>query len=250
MCHLPLFLKTPLALVTDPTWVFFVVLVIILFSPIILRRLRTPHIIGLILAGVLIGQHGFNIIERDRSFEIFGQVGIYYIMFLAALEMNMGSVRQYGRMGLLFGVVTYIIPFIAGFLTVHYLLGLNPVTSVLISCILASHTLITYPIVGRFGLTRHPVVTVSVVATAVALFVALMVITITVGSLQETNWMFWIFFAFKCLLYGAFVIYTYPRIGRWFLRRFDDSSMQFIFILSLVFLSAALAELAGLEGLL
>lgn len=250
MCHLPLFLKTPLALVTDPTWVFFVVLVIILFSPIILRRLRTPHIIGLILAGVLIGQHGFNIIERDRSFEIFGQVGIYYIMFLAALEMNMGSVRQYGRTGLLFGVVTYIIPFLAGFLTVHYLLGCNPITAILISCILASHTLITYPIVGRFGLTRHPVVTVSVVATAVALFVALMVITITVGAQGETNWMFWIFFAVKCVLYGAFVIYTYPRIGRWFLRRFDDSSMQFIFILSLVFFSAALAELAGLEGLL
>ena len=93
----------PLALVTDPTWVFFVVLMIILFSPILLRRLRTPHIIGLILAGVMIGQHGFNVIERDRSFEIFGQVGIYFIMFLASLEMNMGSVRQYGRKGFLQG---------------------------------------------------------------------------------------------------------------------------------------------------
>ena len=85
MQHIINSIHLPLALITDPTWIFFVVLIIILFSPILLKRLRTPHIIGLILAGVLIGQHGFNIIERDRSFEIFGQVGIYFIMFLAAL---------------------------------------------------------------------------------------------------------------------------------------------------------------------
>ena len=240
----------PLALVTDPTWVFFVVLMIILFSPILLRRLRTPHIIGLILAGVMIGQHGFNVIERDRSFEIFGQVGIYFIMFLASLEMNMGSVRQYGRKGFLFGIITYIIPFVLGFLAAHYLLGFGEITSVLLSCILASHTLITYPIVSRFGLARHPVVTVSVVATAVALFVALLILAIAVGSLQETDWMFWVFFAVKCMVYGAFILYVYPRIGRWFLRRYEEPIMQFIFILSQVFLSAALAELAGLEGLL
>ena len=240
----------PLALVTDPTWVFFVVLMIILFSPILLRRLRTPHIIGLILAGVMIGQHGFNVIDRDRSFEIFGQVGIYFIMFLASLEMNMGSVRQYGRKGFLFGIITYIIPFVLGFLAAHYLLGFGEITSVLLSCILASHTLITYPIVSRFGLARHPVVTVSVVATAVALFVALLILAIAVGSLQETDWMFWVFFAVKCMVYGAFILYVYPRIGRWFLRRYEEPIMQFIFILSQVFLSAALAELAGLEGLL
>jgi Kef-type K+ transport system membrane component KefB len=137
-----------------------------------------------------------------------------------------------------------------GFLAAHHLLGFSATSSVLLSCILASHTLITYPIVGRFGLTRHPVVIVSVVATAVALFVALLVLAITVGALQDTNWMYWVLFAFKCIVYGGFVIYAYPRIGRWFLRRYDEPIMQFIFILSLVFLSAALAELAGLEGLL
>ncbi len=243
-------IHTPMAMIIDPTWIFFVVLVIILFSPILLRRLRTPNVIGLILAGVIIGQHGFDIIERDRSFEIFGQVGIYFIMFLAALEMNMGSVQQYGRKGLLFGIITYAIPFVAAFIASCYLLGFGIITSVLFSCILASHTLITYPIVGRFGLTRHPVVIVSVVATAVALFVALLVSAVTVGAIQETNWFFWLSFAVKCVLYGGFVIYVYPRLGRWFLRRYDDSIMQFMFILSLVFLSAALAELAGLEGLL
>lgn len=240
----------PMALITDPTWIFFVVLVIILMSPIILRRLRVPHIIGLILAGVFIGQYGFNIIERDRSFEIFGQVGIYFIMFLAALEMNMGSVQQYGRKGVLFGIITYAVPFVAGLVAARYLLGLGMATSLLFSCILASHTLITYPIVGRFGLTKHPVVLVSVVATAVALFVALLLLAITVSTLHETTWMYWIIFAFKCIVYGAFILHAYPRMARWFLRRFGDTNMQFIFILAMVFMSAALAELAGLEGLL
>ncbi len=240
----------PMALITDPTWIFFVVLVIILMSPILLKRLRAPHIIGLILAGVIIGQYGFNIIERDRSFEIFGQVGIYFIMFMAALEMNMGSVRQYGRKGVFLGVVTYVIPFVIGYAASRYLLDFTIPASLLISCILGSHTLITYPIVGRFALTKHPVVIVSVVATAVALFVALLILAITVSTLHETTWMYWVIFAFKCTVYGAFIIYAYPRISRWFLRRYGDTNMQFIFILAMVFMSAALAEVAGLEGLL
>ncbi len=240
----------PLALITDPTWTFFVVLVIILLSPIVLKRLRAPHIIGLILAGVCIGQYGFDIIERDRSFEIFGQVGIYFIMFMAALEMNMSSVRQHGRQGLLFGLVTYAIPFGLGYLAARYVLGFSVPASLLIACILGSHTLITYPIVGRFALTKHPVVIVSVVATAVALFVALLILAITVSTLHETTWHFWFIFALKCVAYALFTLFAYPRVGRWFLRRHGDTNAQFIFIIALVFLSAALAELAGLEGLL
>ena len=100
------------ALITDPTWIFFMVLGIILLAPILLRRLRIPHIIGLILAGMLVGEHGFNLLSRDSSFELFGQVGIYYIMFLAALELDMGSVAQYGRSGLKFGILTFLIPFV------------------------------------------------------------------------------------------------------------------------------------------
>ena len=80
--------------ITDPTWIFFLVLVIILFAPIVLERLRIPHIIGMILAGVMIGEHGFNILARDSSFELFGKVGLYYIMFLAGLEMNMEDFKR------------------------------------------------------------------------------------------------------------------------------------------------------------
>lgn len=239
------------ALITDPTWIFFLVLLVILFAPIMLRRLRIPHVIGLILAGVLIGPYGLNVIERDRSFEIFGQVGIYYIMFLAALELDMGSVKQYGRKGLQFGVLTFAIPFGLGFAAAYWILHFGIFSSLLLSCIFASHTLVSYPIVGRYGMARHKTVIISVVATAIATFAALLVLAVTVGSMNpDANWLYWLWFFGRCALYGAFVLIAYPRVGRWFLRRYDDSVMQFIFILSLTFLSAALAELAGLEGLL
>ena len=239
------------ALVTDPTWIFSIVLCIILFAPLLLRSLRIPHVIGLILAGVLIGKFGLNILDRDSSFELFGQVGIYYIMFLAGLELDMGSVQHYGRDGLKFGALTFLIPFLLGFITSHYLLGFGMLTSILMACIYSSHTLVTYPTVGRYGLGRHRVVVKSVVATAFALFVSLLVLAFVVGSLKpDTTFLTWMIFAAKCCIYGAAVLYIIPHFGRWFLRRYDDSVMQYIFVLAMVFLSASFAKLVGLEGLL
>lgn len=238
-------------LFNDPTSSFFLVLVIILLSPLLLGRLRIPHIIGLMLAGVLIGPFGLHLVERDRSFELFGQVGIYYIMFLAALELDMGSVSHYGRRGLQLGLLTYFVPFLMGYGAGSYLLHLSAGSSMLLGCILGSHTLVAYPIVGRYGMGRHGTVVISVVATAVATFLALLMVAVTVGRLRpDTDWRYWMVFAGKCVLYGAFVVGVFPRLGRWFLRRYDDSVLQYIFVLALVFLSASLAKIAGLEGLL
>ena len=239
------------ALITDPTWVFSVVLGIILFAPLLLRPLRIPPVIVLILAGILVGPYGFNLLAHDRSFELFGQVGIYYIMFLAGLELEMGSVEQYGRDGLRFGFLTFAIPFVIGIASSMLLLDFSLATSILLACIYASHTLVTYPIVGRYGLSRHRTVVVTVVATAFALFAALLVLALVIdGQNPDTSWLTWLFFGLKCVSYIAFVIFVFPRIGRWFMRRYDDSVMQYIFVLLLVFLSASLAKLVGLEGLL
>ena len=239
------------ALITDPTWIFSVVLAIILFAPLMFRQLRVPPVVGLIIAGILVGQYGFNLLAHDRSFELFGQVGIYYIMFLAGLELEMGSVERYGRTGLRFGILTFTIPFLLGIVTSVWLLDFSISTSLLLACIYASHTLVTYPIVGRYGLSRHRAVVVSVVATAIALFAALLVLAMVVGGQNpDTSWMTWILFGLKCAIYVTFAILVFPRVGRWFLRRYEDGVMQFIFILALVFLSASLAKMVGLEGLL
>ena len=101
--------------ITNPTWIFFLVLMIILFAPILLGRLRIPHIIGMILAGVVIGKYGFNILERDSSFELFGKVGIYYIMFLAGLEMDLENLKKNWSRALVFGVLTFSITLLFAF---------------------------------------------------------------------------------------------------------------------------------------
>ena len=162
------------ALVTNPTWIFLVMLLIILLAPIVLRRLRVPHIIGLILAGLLVGPNGLHVLDRDDSIVLFGQVGIYYIMFLAGLEMDMGSFRRHGRRGVLFGALTFAIPLLFGFAVGRWVLGLSTASSLLLSSLLSSHTLVTYPIVGRYGLGKHPSVVHAIVATAIASFGALL----------------------------------------------------------------------------
>ena len=239
------------ALITNPTWIFLVMLLVILLAPILLRRLRVPHIIGLILAGVLLGEHGFNVLARDASFELFGGVGIYYIMFLAGLEMDMGSFRRYGRGGIGFGLLTFLIPFVAGLFVSLYGLHLGRATSVLVGCLLGSHTLVAFPIVGRYGLGKHRSVVFAIIATAIASFLALLTLAVVVQSRQGANgWAFWFKFIAGIIVYLVGVAWTFPKIGRWFLRRNEDAVTQFVFVLALVFISAWLAELAGLEGLL
>ncbi len=238
------------AMITDPTWTFFVVLSIILIAP-LLRRINVPHIVAMILAGVVIGPHGLHLIERDRSFEIFGQVGVYYIMFMAALELDMGAVQKFGRRGFGFGLLTFLIPFAVGYATSRSLLDFDVLPSVLMGCIYGSHTLVSYPIVGRYGMQRHRTVVVAVVSTALATFAALMVLAISLELRHpEGGWTFGLWFAARCALFFAFMAFVLPKIARWFLRRHTDNVLQFIFVLGLMFLSAGVADAAGVEGLL
>ena len=135
--------------ITDPTWIFFIVLIIILFSPMVLGKLRIPHIIGMIFAGIIIGEHGFNILERDSSFELFGKVGLYYIMFLAGLEMDLDDFKKNSSKGIVFGLLTFIIPMVLGIWSSMEMLGFGVATSVLLASMYASHTLVAYPFVFR-----------------------------------------------------------------------------------------------------
>ena len=162
--------------ITNPTWIFLVVLVIILFAPLLFNRIRVPHLVGMILAGVLVGEHGLNILARDSSFELFGKVGLYYIMFLASLEMDLEGLKKNRVRGIVFGLLTFAIPFALGYGVGHWVLGFRWDASLLLSCIFASHTLVTYPIVGRYGLSRHDCVTIAIAGTMIALLLALFIL--------------------------------------------------------------------------
>lgn len=237
-------------LIKDPTLIFFVVLLIILLAPIVMSKLRIPHIIGMVLAGVLIGEHGLNLLQRDISFEVFGQVGLYYIMFLAGLEMDMESVKKNSKRLLIFGLLTCIVPLVLTYLMSISILGYSGQASFLLGCIMASNTLVAYPIIGRYGLQQNSSVMISVGSSMLSLFMALVMLAGLVGSFSpNSGFLFWVFFLFKIAVFCAGSILLIPRLARYFLRRYSDAVMQYIFVISVMFLSAALSAFIGLEGI-
>ena len=236
--------------ITSPTLIFFVVLLIILLAPIIMGKLRIPHIIGMVLAGVVIGEHGLNILSRDSSFELFGKVGLLYIMFLAGLEMDLESVKKNSKRFLLFGLLTCLVPLLLTFFMAMWLLDYSQTASFLLGCIMASNTLIAYPIISRYGLQRHSSVMLSVGSSMLSLFLALMMLAALSASYGEDAGIgFWILFILKFALFCIGSIVLIPKLARYFLRRYSDAVMQFIFVLSVMFLSAALSEAIGVEGI-
>ena len=236
--------------IESPTVIFFVVLMIILLAPIIMGKLRIPHIIGMVLAGVLVGEHGLHILQRDDSFELFGKVGLLYIMFLAGLEMDMESVKKNSRSIVIFGVLTCLVPLSLTYVMSVWLIGYSSTASFLLGCIMASNTLIAYPIISRYGLQRDKSVMLSVGASMLSLFMALMMLAALSASYGENVGVsFWLLFVLKFILFLAFCIWLIPKAARYFLRRYSDAVMQFIFVLSMMFLSAALSEAIGVEGI-
>lgn len=241
---------TLFTLITDPTWIFLIVLGIILFAPMLLERLRIPSIVGMIFAGVLIGPHGFGVLERDGSFELFGKVGLYYIMFLASLEMNLQDVQRMKGRALTLGLLSFAIPITLGFVA-NTLLGYGVAAAMLMAAMYASHTLIAYPIVLRYGLSRMASVSIAVGGTIVADTLTLLVLAVVGGMFKENvTGFYWVWLVVKVVILGLIIIYAFPRVGRWFFRRYDESVVQYVFVLGLVFLGAGLMEIVGMEGIL
>ena len=237
--------------VTDPTWIFFLVLCIILFAPMLMGKLKVPHIVGMILAGVAVGPFGFNILDRDSSFELFGKVGLYYIMFLASMEMDLQHLKRIRWQALTLGLAAFIIPLAMGVATNVYLLHYGLATSVLLASMYASHTLIAYPIVIRYGVARQRSVSIAVGGTIVTDTLTLLVLAIISGMFhEEVQGWFGIVLLLKVVVLSALIVFSFPRIARRFFRRYNDPVLQFIFVLAMVFLSAALMEIIGMEGIL
>ena len=239
-------------LVTSPVLIFFIVLVIILLSPVVLNRFKIPHIIGLIVAGVAIGPYGLNVLARDMSFELFGQVGILYIMFLAGIEIDMFHLKRNLKRGLIFGFLTFLFPLVVGTLASVYILHMNWVTSILLASMYASHTLISYPIVAKFGLTKNPAVLIAVVGTIIAVIGALLVLAgaVNVHRTGAFSMGDLLRLLLELTLYCAVILYTYPRITRWFFKNYSDSVTQYIYIMAMVFFASWFAQMIELEAVL
>ncbi len=245
-----LFVDLSLPLV-NPILKFLIILLIILVVPLLFQRIRVPGILGLILAGAVIGPDGLNLIERDSGIILSGTAGLLYIMFLAGLEIDMGDFAKNRLNSLLFGMYTFCIPMILGIFAGHYWLDYTMQTSILLASMFASHTLIAYPIVRKLRLTKNTAVNISLGGTIITDTLALLVLAVIVGMNRgEVDLFFLSRLIISVLIVGLIILFVFPKIAKWFLSKFQDGISRSIFILSLIFLAAFMAEMAGIEGII
>ena len=235
----------------DPVLKFLLILLIILAAPLLLNKLRVPHLLGLIIAGAIIGPNGFNLVLRDSSIILSGTAGLLYIMFLAGLEIDMGDFKKNSGKSLVFGMYTFLIPMILGTVVGLWVLDFSMETSVLLASMFASHTLIAYPIISKLGISKNNAVSITVGGTMITDTLALLVLTIIVGmATGNADNAFWIRLGVSIVIFALIVLLVFPFIGRWFFKRVHDNISQYIFVLSMVFFGAFLAQLAGMEAII
>ncbi len=235
----------------NPVIIFSLVLFIILFAPILLKRIKIPHIIGLILAGVLIGPYALNLLRRDSSIVLFGTVGLLYIMFLAGLEIDLTEFKKNKLKIIVFGLTTFLLPLIAGTLASYYVLGYGWLSSLLLASMFSTHTLVSYPIASKHGVSRNRAVALTVGGTMITDIFALLILAIIAGmTKEEVSSSFWITLGISSIVFVAIVFFVFPLIIQWFFKKNEDSVSQYIFVLAIVFLASFLAEAAGIEAII
>ncbi len=235
-------------LIAQPIPIFLTVMGIILVAPLLLSRLKIPHVIGLSIAGVAVGPDRFGVLARDMSFEVFGQVGILYLMFLAGIEIDMYHLRKNLRKGLVFGLFTFLVPLILGAAAAILVLGMALPEATLLASMFAAHTLLAYPIVARFGVTKSPAVIIAIAGTIVTVLGSLIVLAGVLGVVREGSLTSLLGTLCYLAIYCTAIFYIYPRLTRYFFKKYHDGIQQFVYVLFMVFLAAATAQWIGIEG--
>ena len=235
----------------NPVIIFSLVLFIILFAPILLKKIKVPHIIGLILAGAIVGPYGLNLLSRDSSIVLFGTVGLLYIMFLAGLEIDISEFRKNRGKIIFFGLTTFLLPLTFGTLASFYVLGYSMPSSILLASMFSTHTLVSYPIASKYGVVRNRSVAVTVGGTMITDILALLILVIVAGMAKgEVSSAFWVKLGVSTVIFTGIIFFIFPIIIRWFFKHYEDSVSQYIFVLAIVFLASFLAEAAGLEAII
>lgn len=235
----------------DPVLVFLLVLSIILFTPLLFRKIKIPYIIGLILAGVLFGPHGLNLLANDKSFELLGKVGILYIMFLAGLDLDLKEFKENKYKSIFFGFFTFIFPLSIGFPICHYVLGFSVQTSLLTAAMFSTHTLVSYPIVSNMHLSRNKAVTTTIGGTIFTDTAVLLILAFVLDQNNGNGHSAWAWMLLSLVLFLAIMFFVIPKISAWFFKKFENEKQShFIYALSIMFFAAFIAELAGLEAII
>jgi Kef-type K+ transport system membrane component KefB/nucleotide-binding universal stress UspA family protein len=243
--HLP---SLPLS---DAAWIFGVLMALILLVPMASERVRVPSVVGLVVAGMVVGPAVLGLLERDGAVAVLGTVGLLYLMFVAGLELDLDDFAANRSHALGFGGLTFLFPMLIGTAAMAAM-GFELLAAILLASCWASHTLLSYPTYRRLGTHTHRSVATSVGATIITDTAALIVLVVVarahVGDLDAVFWLTLV----PSLLGLAFVtLWVLPRIARWFFAGIgQDRGVRFLFIMVALFASSMLAELAGIEAII
>ena len=237
--------------VTDPVLIFALAMVIFLLAPILMNRLRIPGIIGLIIAGIVVGPNGLGVLDRDPTIVLLGTVGLLYIIFIAGLEIDLDGFKKYRNRSIVFGLLSFTIPFTMGAALGLFLQYSIP-AAILLGSILGSHTLLAYPIASRLGVAKNKAVTTAVGGLIMTDTLALLVLAIIAGMKQgDITAMYWLQLGGSLALYVLIVIIGVPIIGKFFFRNMSShGAMDYLFVMSVLFVCAYLASVAGVQPII
>ncbi|PBI90792.1 Glutathione-regulated potassium-efflux system protein KefC [Flavobacterium sp. ACN2] len=237
---------------SNPVLIFSLILFIILLCPILLKKINIPGIIGLIISGVIIGPHGLNILAKNSAVDLFSTIGLLYIMFIAGLELDMNEFKANRNKSLLFGFFTFILPLSIGFPVCFYLLKYDFNASFLTASMFATHTLVAYPIVSKLGIAKNQAVAITVGGTILTDTAVLIILAVIMGSSQgNLNQAFWVKLIISLAIFSAIMFLIIPRVAKWFFKKLEsEKHAHYIFVLSVVFFAAFLAEVAGVEPII
>ncbi len=234
--------------ITDPVAIFLTILAIMLVAPLLVERLRLPGIIGLILAGVVVGPHGLGILDRDPTIVLLGTVGLLFLMFLGGLETSLDDLKKDADKPIIFGLATFLVPMLLG-TGAMMSLGYGFWASVLVASCLASHTLVALPVLTKLGIMRHPSSIATLGGTLITNVLALLVLAVVVKADQGNLTLgFWLFLIPALTVYTVAVLWGVPKLGRWFFKKFGhDEGAEFTFVLATLFVASYLASLIEIE---
>lgn len=237
--------------ITDPVAVFLIILAIMLVAPLLFERLRLPGIVGLIVAGVLVGPHGFGLLERDSTIVLLGTVGLLFLMFMAGLETSLDDLKYNADKAIIFGLATFAVPMLLG-MAAMLLLGYSFLAAVLVASCFASHTLLALPIASKLGIMRTASVTATLGGTLITNTLALLVLAVVVKAHQGNLTLgFWLFLIPSLSFYTFATLWGIPRLGRWFFRRFGhDEGAEFTFVVATLFVVSYFAKLIEIEPII
>lgn len=237
---------------SDPVLIFATMMLIILITPVVFSRFKIPSIIGFILAGVIVGPSVSGIMERDATIVLLGTVGLLYLMFMAGLEIDVKRFLKYKNHSIVFGSWTFFIPQVTGALLAVYLLGFTWPAAILLASMFASHTLVSYPIASKLGITKNTAVTTTIGGTIITDTAALLVLAVIIAMDRgEIGASFWITLGVSLSLLTFFTFWAIPKITRWFFQTVSEESyLEFVFVMAVAFSISFLAEVAGVEAII